>query len=134
MAFFFLILFAFFKKTVFWLSHIACGILVLQQGIELTSLALKALGLNHWTVREVPASFYLFIYFLSLPSLLFTAMPRSSLSVLTSHWEERRSALLHHVPHPVFSDLSDSSQLLCPWKLPGKNTKQVAISCSWGSS
>ena len=31
----------------------ACGILVLQPGIEPTPLAVEAWSLNHWTAREV---------------------------------------------------------------------------------
>ena len=37
----------------FWSQHEACGILVLQPGIEPTPPALEALSLDHWTSREV---------------------------------------------------------------------------------
>ena len=41
-----------------WLHHAACGILVPWPGIESGSMAVKALGLNHWATREV--SIYLY--------------------------------------------------------------------------
>ena len=42
------------KKNVFWLCHAACGILVPQSRIKLTTPALEGWSLNHWTFREVP--------------------------------------------------------------------------------
>ena len=36
--------------------HSACRILAPQPGIEPASPALKAQGLNHWTIREFPDS------------------------------------------------------------------------------
>ena len=36
----------------FWLSHMACGILVPQPGIEPGPSAVKAWSPNHWTARE----------------------------------------------------------------------------------
>ena len=41
---------------VFWLHHMACGILVPQSGIEFESPALVAWSLNHGTTREVSVS------------------------------------------------------------------------------
>ena len=35
-------------------SHVACGILVPQPGIEPLLPATEAQSLNHWTTREVP--------------------------------------------------------------------------------
>ena len=39
---------------IFWLSHMACGILVSQPGVERELPALEAWSLNHWNAREVP--------------------------------------------------------------------------------
>ena len=38
----------------FWLSHIACGILVLQPEVELEPSAVKVWLAKHWTTREFP--------------------------------------------------------------------------------
>ena len=43
---------------IFFLCHVACGILVDQQGIKLASPVLEAHSLNHWTTREVPWAFF----------------------------------------------------------------------------
>ena len=48
----------FFQKS-FWPHHKACGILVPWPGIKLRSPVLESWSLNHWTTREVPASFLL---------------------------------------------------------------------------
>ena len=42
------------------MHHVACGILVLQPGIKLGPLAMKAWTLNHWTTREFPYYYYYF--------------------------------------------------------------------------
>ena len=39
---------------VFWLYHVACGILVPGSGIEPVPPAVRAQSLNHWAAREVP--------------------------------------------------------------------------------
>ena len=49
--FFFLNLFLY----IFWLCHMAYGILVPQLGIEPKPLAVRAWSLNHWTTREFPS-------------------------------------------------------------------------------
>ena len=38
---------------IFWWHYTACGILLPQPGIEPTSRALEAWGLNHWTTKKV---------------------------------------------------------------------------------
>ena len=38
----------------FWLCHVAYGILVSQTGIEQGSLAVEAQNPKHWTTRELP--------------------------------------------------------------------------------
>ena len=48
--FFFSFLFCF---VLFWLCHVACGVLVPQPGIKPTAPALEVQGLNHWTAGEV---------------------------------------------------------------------------------
>ena len=45
-----------FNLILFWPHHTACGILVLQPGINPTLPALAAQSLNHWAARK--ASFY----------------------------------------------------------------------------
>ena len=45
----------------FWLCHTACGILVPCPGIEPMLPELEAWSLNHWTTREVPSSYILYI-------------------------------------------------------------------------
>ena len=42
-----------FSFVLFWLRHVACGILVPQPGIKPTAPALEVQGLNHWTAGEV---------------------------------------------------------------------------------
>ena len=37
-----------------WPSHVACGILVLQPGIEPWPSVVKGQGVSHWTAREFP--------------------------------------------------------------------------------
>ena len=44
---------------IFWLCHMACGILVPPPGIEPAPPALETRSLNHWTAREVLNSLYL---------------------------------------------------------------------------
>ena len=39
---------------IFWLYHVACGILVPRPGIKPTPPTVEAWSLNHWTAREVP--------------------------------------------------------------------------------
>ena len=43
----------------FWLHHAACGILVPPPGSVLVPSAVEAWGLNCWTAREVPHSYFL---------------------------------------------------------------------------
>ena len=43
----------------FWLYHVACGILVPQQGIEPVPSGVKRQSPNHWATREVPVGKYL---------------------------------------------------------------------------
>ena len=48
--------FIYFKKFyLFWLYHMACAILVLQLGIQLTFPAVEMQNLNHRTAREIPS-------------------------------------------------------------------------------
>ena len=58
-----LLFFFFFNKHLFLFvlflfillpCHMACGILVPQEGIKPAAPALKVWSLNHWTAREVP--------------------------------------------------------------------------------
>ena len=42
------------SEFLFWLCHMACGILVPQPGTKPTPPALEASSLNSWTAREVP--------------------------------------------------------------------------------
>ena len=42
----------------FFFGRVACGILVLQTGIEPMPPAVEARSLNHWTAREVLYSFF----------------------------------------------------------------------------
>ena len=44
---------------IFWLCHMACGILVPPPGIKPAPPALETRSLNHWTAREVLNSLYL---------------------------------------------------------------------------
>ena len=44
-----------FYLLIFLASHVACGILVPQPGMEPEPHAVGARSLNHWTAREVPA-------------------------------------------------------------------------------
>ena len=39
----------------FWLHHVACGLLVAWPGSKPTPLALEAQSLSHWATREVPS-------------------------------------------------------------------------------
>ena len=39
---------------IFWLCCVACGILVPNQGSNLSPPALEAQSLNHWTAKNVP--------------------------------------------------------------------------------
>ena len=39
----------------FWLRHVACGLLVPWPGSKPTPLALEARSLSHWATREVPS-------------------------------------------------------------------------------
>ena len=57
LAIFFLFIFLFFR-----LHHEACGILVPWPGFELVPPALGTWNLNHWTAREVPGYFLIFVY------------------------------------------------------------------------
>ena len=47
----------------FWPCTVACGILVPQPGIELSSPAVEAQSLNHWCAQEVPIFFSFFLDF-----------------------------------------------------------------------
>ena len=47
-----------FKVLFIYFGNMACGILVLQPGIEPVPPAVEAWSLNHWTSREVPGNFY----------------------------------------------------------------------------
>ena len=42
----------FFLIFIFWLCHVACGILVTQPGIKPVPPALEAWSLNHWTAKK----------------------------------------------------------------------------------
>ena len=39
---------------IFWLSCAACGLFILQTGMEPAPPALEGKNLNHWPTREVP--------------------------------------------------------------------------------
>ena len=52
-------IFSFFPFFFFWLCCTACGNLVPQPGIETMPPALEAWGLNHWTTREFPTTYFL---------------------------------------------------------------------------
>ena len=49
----YIVLFYYFY-VLFWLSRMACGILVPPPGIEARALAVRAQSPNHWTARELP--------------------------------------------------------------------------------
>ena len=49
-----------------WPCHVACGILVLQPGIEPKPLAVEAQSLNHWTSKDFPRSYFLLVVLLVL--------------------------------------------------------------------
>ena len=49
------------SSLLFWLSFVACGILVLQPGIEPGSPAVEIWSPNHWTAREFPAHPYFWV-------------------------------------------------------------------------
>ena len=48
-----------------WLRSIEFKILVPPPGVESAPSPVKVWSLNHWTIREVPAQFFLVFYFLS---------------------------------------------------------------------
>ena len=54
----------------FWPPHMACGILVLQPGLEPEPLAVKVQGPNHWTTREFP-NLVIFFFLLLGPLISF---------------------------------------------------------------
>ena len=50
----------------FWLCSLACRILVPWTGIKPGPLAVKGWNPNHWTTREFPAQFLIWLFFLIL--------------------------------------------------------------------
>ena len=82
---------------IFWPDQVACGILVPQPGIKLTSSALEAQSPNHWTTREVLLFFLIFFSMMFCHRILNIAFPglysRTLLSIsfihfLTHYWPE----------------------------------------------
>ena len=69
--------------VLFRLRHTACGILVSWPGIEPTPPALKVRSLNHWTVREVPQSFFCSSSF-HPTHLTLLSLPFSNLHIMLS--------------------------------------------------
>ena len=69
--------------VLFRLHHTACGILVSWPGIEPTPPALKVRSLNHWTVREVPQSFFCSSSF-HPTHLMLLSLPFSNLHLMLS--------------------------------------------------
>ena len=75
----------------FFRSHLlAYRILVTRPGIKLRPLAVKALSPNHWTIREFPAFFLFFFFFMTIlkvhPSLLKCCLRDSREGRRLSHW------------------------------------------------
>ena len=53
----------------FWPCCVACIILIPWPGVEPMSPALESQNLNHWTIREVPATFYFCVFVLACLSV-----------------------------------------------------------------
>ena len=65
-------------KKIFWLNHVACGILVPESGIEPKPREVRAQSPKPWTTRDFPAvtnyevTHHTFIWFLSSPTTAIT--------------------------------------------------------------
>ena len=55
-----------FYLFIFWPCYTACGILVLQAGIEPVPPAVEAQSPNHWIAREFPRKHVLIIFVYSI--------------------------------------------------------------------
>ena len=83
--------------------------------------------LSHWTTREIPPNFLLFIYWSCcaawrsyFPNQKLNPLPLAVRAQSPNHW----CMLSPFSPVQLFLSLwTEPARLLCPWDSPGKNTE-----------